>query len=111
MVFYFNKKWCGFSGGAELLVNHKGSTPLHLAARHGHSGCCRRLVAVPRAASRANEAQRTAVHLAAWQGHHEVGMTGEKLQKIVSFGIFGTFGELVGVVFFFWFLRKLCQEF
>ena len=63
---------CG--GGADLRVNHKGSTPLHLSARHGHRTCCERLVAAPVAlgtVGAANDMGRTAVHLAAWQGHHE----------------------------------------
>ena len=55
-------------------MNHKGSTPLHLSARHGHRACCERLVAAPGAGgavAAANDTGRTAVHLAAWQGHHE----------------------------------------
>eukprot|EP00438_Fugacium_kawagutii_P003229 Skav223465 [mRNA] locus=scaffold2238:70320:77924:+ [translate_table: standard] len=53
-------------GGSDLRCNAKGCTPLHLAARNGHRLCCLRLVSDGRATG------RTAVHMAAWQGHPEV---------------------------------------
>lgn len=59
------------AGGAELLPDFKGSTALHLAARHGHGATAQRLCGRSNV-SAPNAAGRTALHLAAWQGHLEV---------------------------------------
>ena len=74
------------AGGAELLPDLKGSTALHLAARHGHGATAQRLCGRSNV-SAPNAAGRTALHLAAWQGHLEVapkhacGMVGIHLPK------------------------------